>query len=279
MIDFDSYRQELAEKGYLSPYVIQFLFEDDPRLDKDRLLEALLKRGPNVEAIEEESGAIGFAHLIHQGQQSVQAVLSVPEACEKPTDTFSASLIQTWDWQEAEQIVSKVKQCITITMSFPDSLNRKDRIELVHRTVLSALDVLNPLAIHWLPSQRIVNPARYIDDLAHGGQLFSSAVNVRMFKIENSDERVMDTIGLSAFGLPDLQCHFAGLDPRQVTVYLYELSDYVFRHGDVFRDDDTIDGLQPGDKWKIRKENAYVSPTRRVIDLWPGQNAPEPTQN
>ncbi len=205
-------------------------------------------------------------------------MFGTPEVCENPVKIFSDSLTQTWDWQEAEQVLSNVKAVVTITFSFTESHNRKDRLELVHNFVLKATNLYSPVAIHWLPSQRIVSPSRYKEDLSQGGQLFSSAVNVRMFKVENSDERVMDTLGLTAFGLSDIQCNFTGLDPKRVGVYLYELADYVFQRGDIFQEGDTIDGLQAGEKWTIRKEQSYVNPSRRVIDILPGQNAPQTTQ-
>ena len=281
MIDFELYHQQLAEKGYLSPYIVQLMLEESPQIDKDSLLEALRKHSGDVESIEEQSGVIGFTHKekgVREGEAPAQSLFGTPEVCENPVKTFSASLIQTWDWQEAEQVLSKVKAVVSITFSFAESHNRKDRLELVHNIVLNSIDLYTPVAIHWFPSQRIVSPLRYKEDLSQGGQLFSSAVNVRMFKVENSEERVMDTLGLTAFGLSDIQCNFLDLDPKRVGVYLYELADYVFRRGDIFQTGDTIDALQAGDKWTIRKEQSYVNPSRRVIDILPGQNAPQTTQ-
>ncbi len=41
MIDFELYHQQLTEKGYLAPYIVQLLFEEGPQIDKNSLLEAL----------------------------------------------------------------------------------------------------------------------------------------------------------------------------------------------------------------------------------------------
>jgi hypothetical protein len=147
-------------------------------------------------------------------------------------------------------------------------------VQLFHNVVQSLLEVVQPVAIHWLPSQRIVNPERYKEDLAQGGMLFSSAVNVRMFKVEQSPERIMDTMGLTALGCPDLQSIFVNLDPSQMGLYLYHLAEYVFERGDVIRDGDSVEGLEPAERWRCRKLPSYVPPTRRVIDVIPGQYAP-----
>jgi hypothetical protein len=283
MIDFNVYQQQQSEKGYSTPYIIQLLYAQDPNLDKNLLLDALQKRCGNVEPIEEQSGILGFAHTeklmrVQEGLIPAQSLLTAAEPCEKPIETFEASLTQTWDWQEKENELSKVKSVVSISDAFTDGLTRKTRLKLIHDVVLSTMEVSEPVALHWLPSQRIVSPQRYKEDLGQGGQLFSSAVNVRMFKIENSDERVMDTMGLTGLGVPDLQCNFLALPPARVGIYLYELAEYVFERGDVFRDGDTVDGLEPQQKWSIRKENAYVNPKRRVINVLPGQYAPPTNQ-
>ena len=46
---------------------------------------------------------------------------------------------------------------------------------------------------------------------------FVGFLNVRVFKVgDNPGEMLMDTLGLAAIGLPDLQCHFRDLDLNEV---------------------------------------------------------------
>jgi hypothetical protein len=283
MIDFLQYQKEQVQKKYLTPYIIQLLFESDPQLDKDRLLEAIRKNCGNVEPIQEESGIIGFVHPEKvtrslEGSVPAQTLFTFSEISENPIDVFDASLIQTWDWQQAQDFVSRTKHVVTITDSFTNGLIRQTRLKLMHDVILSVLEISNPLAIHWIPSQRIVNPVQYKEDLTQGGQIFSSAVNVRMFKIKDTDEKVMDTMGLTGLGLPDLQCNFVGLNPAQVGIYLYQLAEYVFQRGDVFRNGDTVDGLLPEQRWRIRKQGSYIDPIRLVLDVVPGEYAPKQTE-
>ncbi|HEY7161922.1 MAG TPA: DUF4261 domain-containing protein [Acidobacteriota bacterium] len=242
MIDAQTYLNEQCEKGYHHPYTVQLLVEKDVKLNPENLPEKF--------------------------------VVSDPEPIENALQIFSPALIQTWDWPDAEEAVSKTKALIEISDGPADALDRKDRLQNFHNAVQALLRVVQPVAIHWLPSQRIVNPQRYIEDLAEGGLLFSSAVNVRMFKIEQSAERIMDTMGLTALGCWDLQSHFINLDPSQMGLYLYHLAEYVFERGDVIRDGDSVEGLQPTERWKCRKESSYVPPTRRVINVTPGAFAP-----
>ena len=108
-----------------------------------------------------------------------------------------------------------------------------------------------------MPSQRIVDPQRYKEDLEQGGLLFSSAVNVRMFKIEQSDERIMDTMGLAGLGCLDLQSIFTNLDPGKMGLYLYHLAEYIFERGDVIRDGDSAEGIELNERWRCRKVPSY----------------------
>src|SRR5262245_5353497 len=129
MIDAQGYQKDQSEKGYHYPYTVQLLLEKDLKVDRENLPE-------------------GF-------------VISDPESIVNPVEVFLSSLIQTWDWAEAEQAISKTKAVIEISDGAPEALARKDRLQNFHNVVLSVLDVVKPVAIHWLPSQRIVNPLRY----------------------------------------------------------------------------------------------------------------------
>jgi hypothetical protein len=242
MIDVQAYLKEQSDKGYQHPYTVQLLIEKDVKLDREKLPEKF--------------------------------VISDPEPIENPLQIFSSALIQTWDWPEAGQVISNAKAVIEVSDIGPEALARKNRLQNFHTVIQSLLDVLNPLAIHWVPSQRIVNPQRYKEDLAEGGMLFSSAVNVRMFKIDQSDERIMDTMGLAAMGCWDLQSHFRNLDPSKMGLYLYHLAEYVFERGDVIRDGDSVEGMQPTERWRCKKEGSYVPPSRPVINVIPGEYAP-----
>ncbi len=64
--------------------------------------------------------------------------------------------------------------------------------------------------------------------------LLAGPLNVRFYNISNGavpGEALVDTVGLSVFGLPDIQCHFHGLDPNRLVRMLYNLGIYVFENG------------------------------------------------
>ena len=135
------------------------------------------------------------------------------------------------------------------------------------------LETVSGVAIHWTRSGRVVDPRVWVQEFDRGDptqRFFAGAINVRMFNLQPSGDVVMDTLGLGALGLPDLQCHFRNLDRQAVARLLYNTGWYVFSNGDVIADGHTIDSFAPGARWRCRHEDALVPPAREVLDLDPG---------
>lgn len=104
------------------------------------------------------------------------------------------------------------------------------------------------------------------------------AVNARFFNIENSDDMIVDTIGMNTLLLPDLQYHFHDLDPNQVVNHAYTIASYLYNNDNPIKEGDTIDGMIDGQlvqqiQWACQYEDALVQPVREVIDICMGEFA------
>ncbi len=134
-----------------------------------------------------------------------------------------------------------------------------------------------PLALHWLGSERVVDLAVYLATTGVTEKLTQGFVNVRLVRVDGGapGESEKDTLALASLGLPDLQCHFVGLDLGEVGRVLATFANYLFEHGDVLADGNTVEGTVPGSKWRCRHENAIVGPERMVVDLHPGAARPQ----
>lgn len=278
MLDIESYQKQQGEQGVDTPYTVQFLLEGRETIDRVGLLKALKNRCGNVEDMDPSSELLAFAHMDHtirfqEGIMPVQNLFTKPEDVENPTQVFGPSITQTWDWQGVEQVVARAKSVASATDMLAGSLNRRVRMQLIHGMALALLDVLPVIAIHWLPSQRLVDPRFYREGVEEGHLLFNSAINVRMFKVEESEQRIMDTVGLRSFGLPDLQCHFQSVDPMRVGMFLYECAEFIFEKGDVIKPNDTIQGFEPSQRFRCNREMSLIEPSRLVIDIQPGEFA------
>ena len=140
------------------------------------------------------------------------------------------------------------------------------RLAVFRATVLAVCRLTGPVAAWWPTTGQLLSPP------SPDGPPLMGLVNVRLFRVEGSaSDVVMDTLGLQVFGLPDLQCHCHDIDLPRLATYLRNAALYVFEHGDVIHDGDTIEGMEPGEKWRCQPEAALVPPDRLVIDLDPGE--------
>jgi hypothetical protein len=263
----------LIDKGAETPYTIQFLMEEKKDIVKSELQNALRRNCGNVEPMQ-ESELLAFAHMdyvirFQEGMVPAQCMFTQPEEVSNLSEIVSPSTSQTWDWPEAEAAIARCKYVVTATDILATTLARETRLKLIHGFTKSLLELLPVVAIHWLPSQRVVQPEHYLQGQQHG-QLLSAAINVRMFRLEQSEERIMDTMGLRAFGVSDVQCHFKNVDPGKIGFLLFDYAQYLFTRGDVIKTGDTLQGMDAGDRWTCRREMAMVAPTRPVLDIDPG---------
>lgn len=89
---------------------------------------------------------------------------------------------------------------------------------------------------------------------------------------------LVDSLGLYAIGLPDVQYHFHELDPNAVVDHAYNVAAYIFTQDDPIQDGETIAGLN-GQKmdaeirWECQHESALIQPEREVMDICPGEYA------
>jgi hypothetical protein len=124
--------------------------------------------------------------------------------------------------------------------------------------------------VYPVAAQKLIAPDDLIDAWINSDQrTLHGLVNVRLFNINNgtAGEILMDTVGLHQLGLPDFQIRFAGLDEGAVGLALWNYAYYVYEHGDIIADGNTIQGLTPQSKWKCERQIATVSPERVVIHL------------
>ncbi|HVH41211.1 MAG TPA: DUF4261 domain-containing protein [Labilithrix sp.] len=188
------------------------------------------------------------------------------------------AVTQSWGWCDDTAPVDKssqdlarsaVEQC-RAALSFIDRMPGRDRQSTaLLQAVLRALTAAFPvLAIHWVESEQIVDPQRFLvpdfPDSVHQGP-----VNVRMFQVSDGESpdttTVMDTIGLQALGLVDLQATCNDLDPNEVGLHLFEVAHQLFRRGLFINDGDTIDGV--GGRWRAHFGPSLLLPPRVVIEF------------
>lgn len=103
-------------------------------------------------------------------------------------------------------------------------------------------------------------------------------MNVRFFNIQGTNDHVVDTLGLYAIDLPDVQYHFHTLDPNHVVNHAYNVASYIYANNAPIKSGETIDGIWQGAlsqriQWKCQYEDALIQPVRCVMDICPNEYA------
>jgi hypothetical protein len=110
-------------------------------------------------------------------------------------------------------------------------------------------------------------------------RIFHGAVNTRFFRVGDTEDMVVDTLGLYVFGIPDVQFHFHGLDPNHVVRLATDIGMYQLNNGIPIKDGETVDSLDAEGnyrqdiQWKCQYEMSLIEPKREVLDINTGEFA------
>ena len=262
----------VAPDGFASIYAISLLYGSPPSIDDDALLAALTRRCGNVRRFGATKNS-SFVLLNHAMTHADGAQMPVQCSVTAHDEGFDPSHLepereQTWDWKGAAEALDRARASVTVSDLLADGLHPTHRIQLFERVVASVLDVAPSLCIAWSPSQRLVEPQRFLDTIETDP--LHAAMNVRYFDLRDrpEGEHLMDTLGLAALGYPDLQVHFRRLPPRQVAAFLTGAGQYHCQGEGAIGDGDTVPGPS-GDPWICHLGHSLLPPRRNVIDIEP----------
>jgi hypothetical protein len=266
--------------GFAATYNAELLCSSVPEVSKPALLAAIRRRCPRSRPLDEkvDSSLLAFIHPDHMvtfSDGSVPAQTLVAVSDKRPSiDALEKVIQQSWSFAKAQTVVNQAAAAVLVSDIMSSSLEYRERLELFLKVLRACLDVVPAEGIHWIPSQQITDPERFREAFGRhteSDRFFAGPINVRLFRIEGrSGEMIMDSLGLAALGLPDVQCHFRELKPDDVSRLLHNIAYYLFQKGDVIEDGHTVEGAATGSKWRCRHEAALVPPKREVLDINPG---------
>ncbi len=175
---------------------------------------------------------------------------------------------QLWDCPEKDEILANCKYKIMLSDFMASGLPYKERCAMLTEWLETTLELFPDCVAVWTPSsgklltreQVLNNPWAAPTRFLHFG------MNIRLFNIQNTNDMMVDTLGLYAIGLPDIQYHFHDLDPNAVVNHAYNAAAYIFDTDASIKDGETIDGISEQDidrsiQWKCQYERSSSNPT------------------
>jgi hypothetical protein len=264
-----------SRPGFARVYAVELLCREAPSLDRVEILEQMREHCGAVAPLDPAEKAEGLnfhfpQHRVTFKDGSLPAQLVVAVSPKRVDERFlTAALGQTWDWEGAETAVDQHGSTVIVSDLLAAGLPYAERLDLFQDALQAVVECVPSLGLLWRPCGRLVDPDRFLRSHQPGDDcdpLFGP-INVRMFR--DGEEVAMDTLGLAALGLPDLQCRFSGLDPGRVAGLLHGAARYVYRMGDVIENDHTVPGLEPEERWRCRRADAFIPPARAAIEVLP----------
>jgi hypothetical protein len=262
------------------PFIVELFFDEPPKLDRTALAIELAPRLGRLDGSADECMFALLDHVVELQDGRVPVTLAFVAAehanrNEAARERYASALQQAWDWDEAGDVLARCQHSILVTDLFAGGLPAPDRVEIIDAAVRAAIATMPVRAIAFVSSDRIADPAKYVQGRKLHDHLQHLFLNIRFFRVSDGSvgEAVMDSLGLAIFGLPDVQCHFVGGVPRKMASFLFGCASYLFERGDVIADGETIQG-PGGERWLCQHEHSMLSPKRVVVDIRPGVLTP-----
>ncbi len=181
---------------------------------------------------------------------------------------------QLWDCPNADEILESCKFQVMAVDLLASGLNYKDRARML-TAYIEALAELYPAckAIVFESSKKMFPREAILScTLPENERFIHYAVNIRFFRIQGTEDMLVDSVGMSTLFLPDVQYHFHGMEPNAVVNHAYDVLYYIYEHDNPIEDGNTMTGLKDGKpdsqvRWKLQYEQALIQPVREVIDV------------
>lgn len=279
-------QQNLDEKSeFQRLFQMYLLFEEQverPNAEVIRTaLEARCGKTDTVSAADALSSFAIEAYKVTYQDGEMPAQVMMADVTPFQSDTITdLERTQFWTMPDAEDVLQRCRYKLMISDFMAAGLDYKSRCDLLADWLETAVSLFPSCCAIWIPSSgKLLHTAEIIDNPYEGAARFLQfGLNIRFFTIHGTDDSLIDSLGLFALGLPDVQYHFHTLDPNDVSRHAFSVAAYLFEAEVPVRDGETIAGLLDGEMapdvhWPCRFEMALIQPAREVMDICPGEYA------
>lgn len=250
--------------------------------EQAQLIETLGRHVGTLDTVTYSPETAGFAVLdytVGSGEKQMPVQLMLLECTDfdgSQIDEFQRS--QMWDCQEErDSILEACKYRVVATDLMAGLLPAQRRAEL-DMDFVEALAELYPTceAFYFRSCGKLLTAEQVRESEVEGLDRFIRfGMNVRFFNIADSDDMLVDTVGMSTLHLPDLQYHFHDMNPNWIVNHAFNVASYLLESDCEIRSGETIDGISDGEmdretQWTCRYESALIQPVREVLDIEPG---------
>lgn len=269
------------------PFVIELLFEKKiQRPTSNAILRKVKETFGNMEVISRDDNLTSFSlpdynSFIDGEFKPVSLAISGVGEFNADLSVSDFERSQIWNIKNVDEVLAKYKYSIKLYDIDAHGQIPKERAQMLVLWLEIALALFPACSAIWVKSSGKLQLVEAIKNFKGIGinEFIFSMVNVRFFNIPNTNEFIVDSVGLSAIGLSDVQFHFKGVNPNKIANLAYKLAWYMLNDENQIKNDDTIDGLNDKGEltadvqWTCRYEDSLVEPLRPVLDINMGKYA------
>lgn len=280
--DFKQSRDEKAE--FKNVFFMKLLFKEKPvRPEAEVIRQALEKRLGEVDLVASK-GLLSFAvkkYPVEFSDATVPAQVVMAEPGELDLSSFDAiTRSQFWEMPDGNELLDSCRYQIMFFDMMSAGLPYKERCDLLMDWMEIALSLFPDCTAVYTDASGKLFAADQVRNhkIPRKDRFIYFCVNVRFFNIQGTNDHVIDTLGMYAIDLPDVQYHFHGIDPNQIVNHAYNAASYVYDNNAPIKSGETIDGLLNGAlsqrmQWRCQYEDSLIQPVRTVMDICAGEYA------
>jgi hypothetical protein len=192
--------------------------------------------------------------------------LELSKSARLPKQTLEYAAAQTFDWPEALEVCVEHASAVRLATPLHASASRRDLVRLHHEAHAALTEFTQVMAIYWEGPGRL-SPESAIKSLSvERGDRPELYINFRSFPSENHTSVVCDSVGLHAFGLPDVQIVTPGDPDESISALLFDTASGFFRDGCTLTQGQVIP-LSSGQRFHAEFTQSRQPPDREVVEL------------
>jgi len=277
--------KEQAIQAVGAVFIMHLLFEERCEMPDRELMCGIMDRHMGANECFGYSGSTAsFAAKKYSSKFRDSAIppMLMITGCTEITDwkPDAITMSQMWECPESEEIFDRCRYQIVAADMLAGGLEYKDRADMLMDFMEALLEMFPTCrAVMFETSGKMFTRESILGrDISREDRFVFFAVNVRFFRIEGTEDMIVDTVGMSTLCLPDLQYHFHGMDQNDVVNHAYNMLSYIFANGCPIKSGDSIDGIKDGKisrdvQWKCQDEKSLIQPLREVFDINMGEFA------
>lgn len=184
-----------------------------------------------------------------------------------PREEIEAACAASWFWPGAASVVLPHRAHLVVSVMGGES-DAVTRHLLLARLVAAVAAAANGLGIYWGSAGLVHRPADVYEAAREAGPETLPLQLWVAFQLreEGPDSVVLDTLGLEAFGLPELEVAGRKRAAQQVYEFAFNVAHYVLLGGTELKDGETI-GMSERQRVPIRRIPSALDPSRTVVRL------------